>query len=109
MLRLLSSLCVAMALFLSPMVMAGGGMAMAHDKPEMSAEVGHCAPAPADESSNEAKMDCMSACAAVAPIQPGVVAQAIGPTTAHVPPGHQVHVGVQPEGETPPPRTSPAK
>lgn len=106
MLRLLSSLCVALALFLSPMVMAGG-VAMAQDSHAMTAGDGHCPPA--DEDSGEAKMDCMSACAAVPAVQPAFAALAPPPVATHIQRRHQLRFGVQPERETPPPRFAPAK
>lgn len=109
MLRFLSSFFVAMALFLSPLAMAGGaGMAMPHATATVSAAGDHCAggEVPSDEDSSM-KVSCASSCAAYPPVAP---LPAEKPATARAELGiakPQLLAGIHPEGETPPPRMTP--
>lgn len=105
MLRFLSSLLMAMALFLSPLAMAGGaGMAMPHAAAPAAAD--HCAgtEAPADEDSPSFDVSCASSCAAYPPF---AASPAEIPATAQFNRDlikQQWLAGLHPERETPPPR-----
>lgn len=112
MLRFLSALLVALALFFAPLAMANdGGMAKAHTTTagatsEMSA---HCMDMeePADTQRDSGmKMDCMSACSTLPAFQP-IVGERLAPvalaTEAFKP---KALIGIPPESETPPPRLS---
>ena len=111
MLRLLSSLFVAMALFFSPVAMASGAaMAMPHATPgggNVSAD--HCAgdEAPADDNKSGFKLSCGSACAAVTPNDAVHSGEAHGTGAVLAMSGHQILTGIHPERETPPPRITP--
>lgn len=107
--RLLSSLLVALALFLASVGMSSdSGMAMAHrPSAEMTGMDGHCAgmAQPEDDGRDFGMaMDCMSACSAIAPAQPGfdgrgrLVAAGIASIAPAMP------IGIASESETPPPR-----
>ena len=107
--RLIASLLVALALFVSPLAMANGaGMAMPH-APALSQVDGHCAgeEAPADDEGAPAKASCASACAACLSL--GATSSAAVPMAPLViaATGPQVLSGIHPEGETPPPRILP--
>lgn len=110
MIRLFSSLLVAIALLLSPMAMASGAaMAMPGAAVAAVAESvadGHCAgkEAPADEEKAPAKASCASACAAVPAASPVFLEDAAVAREAISLRGPQVLSGIHPEGETPPPR-----
>ena len=110
MLRFLSSLLVAIALFLSPLAMANGaGMAMPHGTATATAAGDHCAgkEAPSDEGDSSMKVSCASSCAAYPPFTP---LPAEKPATARAKLGiakPQLLAGIHPEGETPPPRMTP--
>jgi hypothetical protein len=108
MIRFLSSLFVALALFWSPLAMvSGAGMAMSHPSATAASDTGgHCTEneAPSGEESAPSELSCASACAAFLPC---------GPTTANEAPtaqavltllGPQLLAGIHPEWETPPPR-----
>ena len=110
MVRFLSSLFVAIALFLSPLAMASGaGMAMSHAGTAAMGAADHCAggesPLSGDESSIE--ISCASSCAAYSS-SPLVAAEKF-PILAPKPRvmKSQRLAGIQPEGETPPPRITP--
>jgi len=109
--RLISAFLVALAMFLSPMLMASGGAAMAHaSATSVTAEHGHCedGKAPADKDRSHAKMSCASACAAFVAPSPDVspkAAQAKAPTVAA---RLSALSGTFPERETPPPRAASA-
>lgn len=106
MMRLLSSLLVAMAMLFSPLMMtSGAGMAM----PNAAAAVGavdHCAgeDAPAEHHQSPVKASCASACAAFPAVAALPPEQAPALEEAAEDRGPQIFTGVQPEGETPPPR-----
>ena len=110
MIRLFSSLLVAIALLLSPLTMANGAaMAMPGAAVAAVAESvadGHCAgkDAPADEEKAPAKASCASACAAVPAASPVFLEDAAVAPEAIGLRGPQVLSGIHPEGETPPPR-----
>lgn len=108
MLRVLSSLLVAMALFLSPLAMAGGaGMAMPHAA--VTAAGDHCAgtEAPSDENDPAMEVSCASSCAAYPPLSPLPAEKpaALRAKLAIAKP--QLLAGIHPEDETPPPRMTP--
>jgi len=111
MLRLLSCLAAALALFFSPIAMSGGGgMAMAHGAPAQAAQMdGHCGgghDAPG-ETRPDAKIGCASACAALEPTGAPAAADFTPAPQPLAQAAHQVLIGVHPEGETPPPRMTP--
>ena len=111
MIRLLSSLLVAFALFASPLMMASGaGMAKSPASTEASSAVsGHCTEdqVPSDEPHAPKKMSCATGCAAFLPDE-GVEADAapVGLAILTVPRARSL-TGIHPEGETPPPRIPP--
>ncbi len=111
MLRLLSSLIVALALFFSPLAMANGsGMAASHSAAAVQAEasgpcVDHDVPSGHEKSSTD--MSCASACAAVPGLSAIVADEVVMSSPEVIMAGHQVLIGIHPEGETPPPRISP--
>ena len=108
MLRFLSSLLVAMALFLSPLAMgSGAGMAMPHATATAAGD--HCAggKVPSGEDDSSMKVSCASSCAAYPPFTPLPAEKS---TTARARLGiakPQLLAGIHPEGETPPPRMTP--
>jgi hypothetical protein len=111
MVRLLSSLFVALALFFSPLSMASGsGMAMSHPMTSAAPETeGHCAggESSTDESKAPAKLSCASACAAFLPATPVASDEApAGPAVLTLS-GPKLLIGIHPKGETPPPRITP--
>ena len=111
MVRLLSSIIVALALFLSPLAMASGsGMAMSHPAAASTSEAaGHCggSETPADDGKGPVKLSCASACAAFLPAGPAASDEAPADPAVLTHAGPQLLVGVHPEGETPPPRMTP--
>ena len=110
MLRLFACLFAAMALFFSPIVMAGGGMAAAHVPTTASAMPdGHCSgsEAPADDPQRDISEGCAGSCAAFEPAFPRIPEEAAAKRAAPPLPTHQLLVGIHPEGETPPPRITP--
>ncbi|HEX8214733.1 MAG TPA: hypothetical protein VF582_04585 [Allosphingosinicella sp.] len=111
MIRLLSSIFVALALFLSPLAMASGsGMAMSHPAPASAPEAaGHCAGSegPADEGKAHVKLSCASACAAFLPRGPVTSDEAPAARVVVAMSRPQLLAGIHPEGETPPPRMTP--
>ena len=111
MIRFLSSLFVALALFTSPLAMASGaGMAMSHPMTTAApGAAGHCmggAPS-SDQGDSPMELSCASTCPAFLP--DGGEASDEAPaalavlTLSHNP----LLVGIHPEGETPPPRMTP--
>jgi hypothetical protein len=111
MIRLLSCLFVALALFASPLMMANGaGMAMSHAPADAGlGAAGHCAgdEAPADQQEAPTELSCASTCAAFLPHVP-VAADEVPVALAvlKLPRDHSLP-GIHPEGETPPPRITP--
>lgn len=111
MIRLLSSLFVALALFASPLMMAdGASMAMSHASADSAPqEAGHCSgdETPSDQQDAPVEMGCATACAAflsdhhVAVDEAPVALAVLALTRDHALPG------IHPEGETPPPRITP--
>lgn len=105
-LRLLSSLLVALAMLIAPVAMAGGAMA----KPVTAAAApadhfGHCDEAPEDERKAPVHMSCASSCAAMPAVQPQVPDLAApAPAAPPLAPGNGLN-GIAPEAETPPPRS----
>ena len=107
--RLIASLLVALALFVSPLAMSSSaGMAMPHAA-TLAQDDGHCAgeSAPADEDGTPAKASCASACAACLSLGAISSEQAALAPVALAAAGPQVLSGIRPEGETPPPRILP--
>ncbi len=110
MLRLLFSMIVGLGLLLSPVTMAGGGVAMAHTAAAETIEADrHChgSEAPEEESSEAGKSSCAAACAALAPLLPAAQDPGQLANSRHEAPLHRMLVGIHPEGETPPPRSNP--
>jgi hypothetical protein len=111
MMRLFSSIIVAFAMFLSPVAMASGAsMAMAHTTPAaVAGEAGHCSEEGLPSADGEMTMDlnCASACGAMIPASSRAYSSAESERTAPVRGGPQLLIGIQPEGETPPPRVTP--
>ena len=109
MVRFLSSLVVALALFLSPLAMASGaGMAM----PSAAAATGagsHCAgsEAPSDADNSLMEMSCASSCAAYSPDPLIPAANASASPAKPIVMKPRLLAGIHPEGETPPPRITP--
>ncbi len=107
MLRPFFLLLVALALLASPAIMSSGdGMASAHSAMSQAGEMqGHC---PGDSGGpGDREMSCVSACAALPATESRVVEPTRPANGQFAPVAHQVFVGVQPEGETPPPRIAP--
>jgi hypothetical protein len=110
MIRLFSSLLIALALFVSPLVMANGaGMTMPHAAATAEAQTSHCADSevPSDEEKSRGEASCASACAtfpAVGPAHPEEAPAARPAVAAGVP---QALSGIHPEGELRPPRITP--
>lgn len=108
MIRFLSSLIIALALFWSPLAMAGGaGMAMSHAPTTAASDTGgHCTgtEAPSDEESAPSEISCASACAAFLPCGPIAASEAPPAQAVLTLLGPQLIAGIHPEGETPPPR-----
>ena len=106
-LRRLLPFLTLLALMLAPLGRPGvaGAAAPAHD---MAAMPSHCSdmPAPADREPAEMAIDCMMACAAVAPPAAAALAMAISGIAAPeaVPPS--AYVGITPGSDPPPPRLS---
>ncbi len=111
MIRLLSSLFVALALFASPLMMANGaGMAMSHAPTETSSALAeHCRDdqAPSNQHHAPKKMSCATGCAAFLPDEPIEVDAAPVTLALLTVPQEQSLAGIHPEGETPPPRIAP--
>lgn len=110
MFRIISALFVALAMFLSPVLMASGaGMAHAAPAAQTSGD-DHCRgdSPPGDNQKPDMKMSCASACAAV----PAATAAVAGPEVQSkglaAAPEPLILAGLAPERETPPPRTTPA-
>ena len=111
MIRLFSSLMIAIALFVSPVAMANGaGMAMPHAVVTSEAQTaGHCADSevPSDEEKSRGEASCASACAAFPAIGPAYLEEALPvrpPAAAGIP---QALSSIHPEGELRPPRITP--
>jgi hypothetical protein len=111
MVRFLANMILALALLVSPLAMVGGGMASAHAMPAMDSPAAHCAEEGRAPSGHEEQpgmaADCAIACAAL----PAAASRAseplppmqLAPAIIH----HLRLSGLQPERETPPPRTRP--
>jgi hypothetical protein len=111
MIRLFSSLLIALALFVSPLVMANGaGMAMPHVAATSEAQAGsHCAgsEAPSDEEKSRGEASCASACAAFPAVGPAHPEEAPAARTAVAAGVPQALSGIHPDGELRPPRIPP--
>jgi hypothetical protein len=111
MIRLMSSMLVALALFVSPLLMASGAsMAMPHAAAASGTQTGsHCADseAPAEDDTSRGDASCASACAAFPAIGPAYLEEALPvrpPAAAGIP---QALSSIHPEGELRPPRITP--
>lgn len=109
--RLLSSLLIALAMFVSPVAMASGSAAaMPHGSVmEAVAAAAHCAEteAPVDRETPEPGMSCIATCAAF-PALPSIIHDPFRPAKALHPVTEQQHLAtIAIEGETPPPRMTP--
>lgn len=108
--RLFSSLLLFLALLLSPLAMVSGG-GFAHAAVQEAASSGsHCSgesSAPRHDRAADMEIGCAMACAAVPAAQPRIGDQVLPKPLAPVLIGHQLLSGIQPEGETPPPRIHP--
>lgn len=107
--RLLSTFLLALALFLSPLAMIGGGAHAA--VPETASSALHCADdgAAPQQGQDGPKMSvgCAMSCAAIAAAEPAASAQARPePVQLGAIPARLLS-GIHPEGETPPPRIAP--
>ena len=108
MIRLLSLMVAAMALFFSPLaMMSGSGMAMSHAPVASTSSVdGHCDGSGQDDQGSGMEAGCAAGCAAVAPSDRPTASQSVTSVKVSASP-HQLVVGIFPEGETPPPRNTP--
>ena len=111
MMKLLSSLLIALAMLVSSVSMASGtATAMPHQGAmEMASVAGHCAgsESPSDRKSPKAAMHCAVACAAF-PAIPPLIEQRDRPTkTLYSIVGQRYLAAITLEGETPPPRMTP--
>jgi hypothetical protein len=108
MLRLVSALWVALALLVSPVVMAGTAHAA---PPSMEMAGDHCADmgeAPqSDKSMPGMDIACAMACTALPAAAPDIAAAATLQPTAALAPRAGTLAGIHPESETPPPRILP--
>ncbi|HEX8534262.1 MAG TPA: hypothetical protein VF662_08845 [Allosphingosinicella sp.] len=110
MFRIVSALFVALAMFLSPVMMAGGG-GIAHAAPAAQAKGdGHCRgeTAPEGKQKPDMKMSCASACAAFPAATPAMAERSVQPKPLAAAAEPLLLTGIAPERETPPPRPSPA-
>ncbi|HEX8666825.1 MAG TPA: hypothetical protein VF727_00455 [Allosphingosinicella sp.] len=109
-LRLLAVLAV-FALLLTPLRMFGAAeaMAMPHHGTHAAAaaDEGHCAPAKgSSDKAPSAGIDCMTACAAIAPAATVATSEPVAlaaPASPFIP---DARCGLDPEASTPPPRTA---
>lgn len=110
MFRLLSSMLVAIALLLSPMVMtSGGAMAAPHNPTMVVGMDGHCAETdvPSGNDRSKAMADCTVTCPMFASVEP-MVADNGSPAKEDVfVAKYATLIGIRPEGEKPPPRITP--
>lgn len=109
MVRLLSSLLIAIAMLFSPLVMtSGAGMAMPHAA-AAATTTDHCAgeESPVGDDKAPVKASCASACAAFPAMAPVASEHPLARDEDAEDRGSQLLAGVQPEGETPPPRIPP--
>lgn len=109
MLRLFACLLAALALFFSPIVMAGGAAAAHVPSTASAMPDGHCSgsQAPADDQRADISGGCASSCAAFQPAFPRISKEAADSRAVPPLPTHQSLAGIHPEGETPPPRMTP--
>ena len=110
MLRLVSSLLVALALLFSPLAMTGGGaMAAPHASMVATGMDGHCAgaDAPSDNDHWDAMAECAVACTSFVAVD-AAISDNVPPIKQEVLVSEYASmIGVRPEGETPPPRITP--
>lgn len=112
MLRLFSSIFVALALFLSPIAMSAGAT-QAHAATAATQDMSdHCAGLgqPIEKSQSNTKHDmkpgCTVACAAIPATTPDAPARSLPLAACAVPAIASTLTGIAPEGATPPPRIS---
>ncbi|WP_146193548.1 hypothetical protein [Sphingosinicella humi] len=111
MFRFLASLLVALGLMFAPVAMAHGqAMAAPHSSAPAMVKIKDGAGKHSPSSSHRSGMDisCAITCAAAVPAAEPMVSDRIAPPRAELTPaGFQKLIGIQPEGETPPPRITP--
>ena len=111
MIRFLSFLLIALALFVSPLMMANGaGMAMPHGAAAAETQADdHCGgdENPADTKKSPAKASCASACAAFPAASPAHLEAAPAVRAVIDASPAQLLSGIHPEGELRPPRITP--
>ena len=109
MLRLISAFWVALALLVSPIVMAGGAAHAA--APSMAMASDHCADMgeapPSDKSMPGMDIACAIACTALPAAAPYFAAAGALQPTAALAARAGTLAGIHPESETPPPRILP--
>ncbi|WP_156415198.1 hypothetical protein [Sphingobium baderi] len=111
MMKLLSSLLIALSMLVSSVSMANGNIAATSHQGamQMASMAGHCAgsDSPSDRKSPEPGMHCAVACAAFPAIAP-LIEQRDQPTKTPHPVASQQHLAaITLKGETPPPRMTP--
>jgi hypothetical protein len=108
MLRLISAFWVALALLLSPVVMAGTAHAAS---PTMEMAGDHCADMgeapPSDKSMPGMDIACAIACTALPAAAPDIAAAVTLPPAAVLAARSSTLTGIHPKSETPPPRILP--
>ena len=105
MLRFIASLVAAFALFLSPILMAGGGAVMAHAP--LSMTEAHCdgmMPMPHDGKAGMMKIDCAAACSALFASPPAFLPCAKTIAARPLPARFSSLDGIVGDHELPPPR-----
>lgn len=111
MIRILSCLFVALALFASPLMMANGaGMAMSHATTNAAPDpAGHCSgdDTPSGQQDAPIELGCASSCAAFLPDHPVAANEAPAALAVLALTRDNSLAGIHPEGETPPPRITP--
>jgi TPP-dependent trihydroxycyclohexane-1,2-dione (THcHDO) dehydratase len=106
MLRAFALLAAAIALFVSPILMAGGGAAIAHAPAEMPMVLGHCdmPMGNRDAGKTAMKLDCAAACSAIPARAPVLTAIVAPMPNQPLPIGVTMRDGLRPSHELPPPR-----
>ena len=111
MLRIFSTLLLAIALLLSPLAMGGGAAHAMTTETSSAAAAVHCAEdgaAPQQEKdAPKANVGCAVSCAALPAAAPPTRDQAPPQPAQLAAMAHRLLSGIEPEGETPPPRIAP--
>lgn len=108
--RVLSQLLLILALLFSPSAMIGGVAAAHGAAPAAAALPSHCAEQPGEGSRKHSAegIDCAIACAALPASLPAANLAQLMPERASRAAEPVVLVGLAPESDTPPPRSTPA-